>query len=610
MGSEKGLSQYEKTTFVNMSPAQRPRNHASAGSNRKDPRKLAKKAAQASRDDAAPTSTTSGVVSPGNELGLVFPSADTAFKALLSARFCAAIWSNISDCDETFNYWEPTWEYSPKYALRSYSYILLHVLPALAYQRLLQPNRLLVFFFCRCLLGLLCAVCEAYFYWSVCKEFGIHVGRITLAFLVFSSGMFISSTAFLPSSFSMYMALLSLGAWYQRKYELAVLATALSAFLSWPFAALIGLPIAIDMLFRRKEWWRFTKLCGISVLFILLPMVKIDSDLYGRLVVAPFNIVWYNIFSGGGPDLYGTEPWYFYLLNGILNFNFLLAWWLVPCKPRNSACLPYWLSLSPLYLWLGVFFLQAHKEERFLFPIYPLVCLCGAVTLDSMQKLWFRLKQVLKVAKNNQSIQHYLKQSQGLALGVLIVCCTLGISRSLALYRGYHAPLDVYMEFSKLAPQDQEKTASPINVCVGKEWHRFPSSFFLPDNNWQLKYLESEFRGQLPQLFQPGSNGTSIEPPNFNDMNREEPSRYFQKSQCDYLVDFDSGRETEKEPRYADDTDNWELIHSIPFLNTERSPQFLRAFYVPYFTDTLCEYSSYYLLKAIHKKEKRPTSQR
>lgn len=39
---------------------------------------------------------------------LIFPGGETAFKALMSARFCAAIWSHITDCDETFNYWEPT----------------------------------------------------------------------------------------------------------------------------------------------------------------------------------------------------------------------------------------------------------------------------------------------------------------------------------------------------------------------------------------------------------------------------------------------------------------------------------------------------------------------
>ena len=35
------------------------------------------------------------------------PTPYTLFKLLLSARFCSAFLSNISDCDETFNYWEP-----------------------------------------------------------------------------------------------------------------------------------------------------------------------------------------------------------------------------------------------------------------------------------------------------------------------------------------------------------------------------------------------------------------------------------------------------------------------------------------------------------------------
>lgn len=49
---------------------------------------------------------------------------------------------------------------------------------------------------------------------------------------------------------------------------------------------------------------------------------------------------------------------------------------------------PYWLTLSPMYLWMLVFFTRPHKEERFLFPIYPLICLSGAVALSSLQ-VWF-----------------------------------------------------------------------------------------------------------------------------------------------------------------------------------------------------------------------------
>ena len=35
------------------------------------------------------------------------PSAFTAWKALFIVRLSAAFWSVISDCDETYNYWDP-----------------------------------------------------------------------------------------------------------------------------------------------------------------------------------------------------------------------------------------------------------------------------------------------------------------------------------------------------------------------------------------------------------------------------------------------------------------------------------------------------------------------
>lgn len=52
-----------------------------------------------------------------------------------------------------------------------------------------------------------------------------------------------------------------------------------------------------------------------------IPLIAIDSSYYGKLVIAPLNIVKYNVFTNHGPDLYGVEPWYFYFLNCFLNFN-------------------------------------------------------------------------------------------------------------------------------------------------------------------------------------------------------------------------------------------------------------------------------------------------
>ena len=75
---------------------------------------------------------------------------------------------------------------------------------------------------------------------SIVKEFGANVGRLTFAFLLASAGMFISSTAFLPSTFSMYMTMVSMAAWWTGQLHMAILATAVSALVGWPFAAAIG----------------------------------------------------------------------------------------------------------------------------------------------------------------------------------------------------------------------------------------------------------------------------------------------------------------------------------------------------------------------------------
>jgi hypothetical protein len=127
----------------------------------------------------------------------------------------------------------------------------------------------------------------------------------------------------------------------------------------------------------------------------------------------------YNVFTSHGPDLYGTEPASFYLLNGLLNFNvafpaalaviplqLLLACLLrreplteprhpllltqvsgnrttLPCSEasptrRSGFSSPPTLSVMCigvqcwLYLWLAVFWSQPHQEELFLFPSYPL----------------------------------------------------------------------------------------------------------------------------------------------------------------------------------------------------------------------------------------------
>lgn len=137
-----------------------------------------------------------------------------------------------------------------------------------------------------------------------------------------------------------------------------------------------------------------------------IPIVAIDSWAYGRLVFPNLNIVLYNVFSRSsatGPEIYGTEPVTFYLANLFLNFNYLLPLALLSLPAlaitykfdfrrlgtsqqavKAGESSPYTLlvlRLAPFYLWLGTMSLQAHKEERFMYPLYPLLCLNAAVTI-------------------------------------------------------------------------------------------------------------------------------------------------------------------------------------------------------------------------------------
>ncbi|XP_013415358.1 alpha-1,2-mannosyltransferase ALG9 [Lingula anatina] len=547
------------------------------------------------------------------------PTAYTAFKALMSARLCAAIWSNISDCDETFNYWEPThfllygtgfqtWEYSPAYAIRSYAYLWIHALPIKLYATALSANKLLVLYFLRCILGFVCTLCEVYFYRGVCRHFGSNTGRLTLAFLIFSTGMFISCSAYLPSSFAMYMTLLAMAGWMYQHYQVSILAIAASAILGWPFAGAIGIPIAFDIVFRRQKIGLFLKWCCISLLLFLVPSVLIDSHYYGKLVVASLNIVLYNVFSQHGPDIYGVEPWTFYFINGFLDFNFVFLMALITLPfcllvkhilKQSDRVLPLWLSTAPMYIWILIFFTRPHKEERFLFPIYPMFCVCGAVTLDHIQKLYSYLF-------TSRRARHYTELSNWLSAVVIILISLISVSRTVALYQYYHAPMDMYVDITRVSEDPSIHTLpadKDINVCVGKEWYRFTSSFFLPSEKWHLQFIQSEFKGQLPKPYASGPDATRIIPKNMNDMNREEPDRYVNISKCHYLIDLDLPRETKLEPRYSQQKNNWKVLTTTQFLDPSRSHKLFRAFFVPFVSSRYVTFVDYNLLQTKRTKK-------
>lgn len=41
---------------------------------------------------------------------------------------------------------------------------------------------------------------------------------------------------------------------------------------------------------------------------------------------------------------------------------------------------------------------------------------------------------------------------------------------------------------------------SPAVICLGKEWYRFGSSFFIPNKEQKVAFIKSGFDGLLPQV--------------------------------------------------------------------------------------------------------------
>jgi len=389
--------------------------------------------------------------------------------------------------------------------------------------------------------------------------------------------------------------------------------TAVSSLVGWPFAAIFGIPIVLEMLFIRAKWMVFILYSSISASLLITLIYLVDSYYYGKNVIAPLNIILYNVFSPHGPTLYGVEPASFYVKNLFLNFNILFPLAIISLplsffvyfkgnykigkdsKTDIYHCrfLPIFLIYLSAFLWLLIFFKQAHKEERFLFPAYPLILLLSAVTIDLIRQL---IPSIISTPFCSLTI---------------VIFFLLSASRCFALHRNFSSMAETYRIFNDYFRNNQQNLnfdhfQDPIRLCIGKEWHRFHSSFFIPESVSdrhgnkrvvELQFLQSEFRGLLPRHYPQGSIPaiTRIIPADMNDMNLEEPTRYVTKESCDFIIDTEGSTFTVLEPNYLE-TGLFKSISQKPYLLAIESHPVFRAFYIP-FTEGYLKYGSVNLLE-------------
>lgn len=151
---------------------------------------------------------------------------------------------------------------------------------------------------------------------------------------------------------------------------------------------------------------------------------------------------------------------------------------------------------------------------------------------------------------------------------IVLFTAFISLTRILALWKYYHTPMTIVYRFEKeevprllnvtglletplpppeLLEEHRQKLAenreeeqridlSPIKdfglrICYGKEWHRFPGHYLVPDGI-RVNWIKSEFDGMLPAHFYETYGirsrvlGTSFVPTGLNDLNKEEPMHY------------------------------------------------------------------------------------
>lgn len=185
------------------------------------------------------------------------------FTIFAAINLIAALYAPIQDCDEVFNYWEPThylnhryglqtWEYAPEFSIRTWLYIVIHALIG-KLGSLLTSNKSFEFYVIRTTLAIACAASETRLFAAISRTLNPRVGILFMIAMLFSPGMFHASAAYLPSSFSMYTAMLGAAAFMDWRGGLktapGIMWFGIGSIVGWPFSAALIVPYMMEDMF-------------------------------------------------------------------------------------------------------------------------------------------------------------------------------------------------------------------------------------------------------------------------------------------------------------------------------------------------------------------------
>ncbi|KAG0689106.1 mannosyltransferase [Pichia californica] len=534
-----------------------------------------------------------------------------------------------------------TWEYSPEFAIRSYGYLTqfsLFIYPINLikyfsnYHNLNLPSYSL-FYLIRFIMAISFTLAEIKLSKTL-KFLNKSIGNWFLISQIFSPGMYQASISILPSTYTLLLGIISTNYIIQffntekfissidnelynlekksndikddnskidelaprtnmllnlysvsspiitKSFTMVTLLTSIAGFVGWPFSMILISPFIIytllnSLYFQPKsilkteysslKTFSTYLLSGISCAFFIAYFIsQLDGLFYKKISYIAFNILSYNVLNTSnetGPDIFGIENSFWYAKNLLLNFH---LFFIIAILNFLTIFNKYQLIIYklPLLIWFLIFNTQPHKEERFIYPVYHLISISFA---QFMSCETFNLNCFTKIFKK---ILNYF---------ILFISIFIFLTRINNLNSNYSAPINIFKYLSDNSNNNLIQYNE--NICIGREWYHYPSSFFL-QNNQRLKFTNSSFNGMLPgdfiepkiHSFEGLVNSTSLLPIGFNNKNKFNPNFLIDNnSNCNYFIDIIKPINEKFNEISILNNNDWEIIYCNDILDVDNS---------------------------------------
>ena len=144
-----------------------------------------------------------------------------------------------------------TWEYSPEYSIRSYTFLLPFYIIGLFLKNIFL-DKTFIFYSIRICIGIFSLYCQYLFYGTIMYRVNRDIGQLLRLLIYTSSGIYFYSTCLLPSAICTNLFMLAISSYIRGKDLNAILWGCIAVCCTgWPFVGVVFIPMGVHMILRQ-----------------------------------------------------------------------------------------------------------------------------------------------------------------------------------------------------------------------------------------------------------------------------------------------------------------------------------------------------------------------